>query len=137
MKEGANTVKVTATAADGTTTKAYTVTVTKSRCSGRVFSAELLADVENYLNITWDDETTDNKIRGFIAAAMAYLNEKGGSVLDYDADGLPRTLMMEYVRYARDEALDVFENNYMALILNMQNGRMVREYVESTKQTEA
>ena len=34
-------------------------------------------------------------------------------------------------------ALDVFENNYMALILNMQNGRMVREYVESTKQTEA
>ena len=99
--------------------------------------AKLLADVENYLNITWDDETTDNKIRGFIAAAMAYLNEKGGSVLDYDADGLPRTLMMEYVRYARDEALDVLENNYMALILNMQNGRMVREYVESTKQTEA
>ena len=29
-KEGANTVKVTVTAADGTTTKAYTVTVTKS-----------------------------------------------------------------------------------------------------------
>ncbi len=99
--------------------------------------AELLADVKNYLNITWDDEATDNKTRGFIAAAMAYLNEKGGSVLEYDADGLPRTLMMEFVRYARDEALDVFENNYMALILNMQNGRMVREYVESTKQTEA
>lgn len=99
--------------------------------------AELLADVKNHLNITWDDEATDNKIRGFIAAAMAYLNEKGGSVLEYDADGLPRTLMMEFVRYARDAALDVFENNYMALILNMQNGRMVREYVESTKQTEA
>ena len=46
-------------------------------------------------------------------------------------------MMMEFVRYARDEALDVFENNYMALILNMQNGRMVRAYVESTKQTEA
>ncbi len=45
-------------------------------------------------------------------------------------------MMMEFVRYARDEALDVFENNYMALILDMQNGRMVREYVESTKQTE-
>ena len=55
--------------------------------------AELLADVKNHLNITWDDEATDNKIRGFIAAAMAYLNEKGGSVLEYDADGLPSTLM--------------------------------------------
>ena len=73
--------------------------------------AELLADVKNQLNITWDDEATDNKICGFIAAAMAYLNEKGGSVLEYDADGLPRTLMMEYVRYARDEALDVKINH--------------------------
>ena len=98
--------------------------------------AELLADVKNQLNITWDDEATDNKICGFIAAAMAYLNEKGGSVLDYVAVGLPRTLMMDFVGYASDEALDVFENNYMALILDMQNGRMVREYVESTKQTE-
>ena len=51
--------------------------------------AELLADVKNHLNITWDDEATDNKIRGFIAAAMAYLNEKGGSVLDYDGTDFP------------------------------------------------
>lgn len=96
-------------------------------------SAELLADVKNHLNITWDDTATDNKIRGLIAAAAAYLNEKGGSVLDYAADGLPRILMMEFVRYARDEALDVFENNYMALILAMQNERAVMRYVESTE----
>ena len=29
--------------------------------------AGLLADVENYLNITWDDEATDQKIGGLIA----------------------------------------------------------------------
>ena len=32
---------------------------------------------------------------------------------------------MEYVRYARDSALDVFENNYQALILGMQQEVML------------
>jgi len=97
---------------------------------------ELLADVKNQLNITWDDDATDNKIRGLIASASIYLDGKGGAVLDYEADGLPRTLLMEYVRYARDEALDVFENNYTALILAMQNERAVIAYAESTQQAE-
>lgn len=96
-------------------------------------SAELLEDVKNHLNITWDDDATDSKIRGLIAAATAYLDEKGGTVLDYDADGLPRMLMMEFVRYARDEALDVFENNYMSMILSMQNEMAVMAYVEGAE----
>lgn len=89
---------------------------------------ELLADVKNYLNITWEDQVTDDKIRGLIASASAYLDGKGGGALDYEADGLPRTLLMEYVRYARDSALDVFENNYQALILGMQTERLVSSY---------
>lgn len=95
-------------------------------------SEQLLADVKNYLNITWEDLATDEKIRGLIASATVYLDSKGGGALDYDADGLPRTLMMEYVRYMRDEALDVFENNYTALILAMQNERLVAN-VESAE----
>lgn len=96
----------------------------------------LLNDVKNYLNITWEDKATDLKISGFIAAAAVYLDGKGGSALDYVADGLPRTLMMEYVRYARDDALDVFENNYIHMILAMQNERLVNAHVESSKQAE-
>lgn len=96
-------------------------------------SAELLADVKNHLNITWDDDATDNKIRGLIASATVYLDGKGGTALDYDADGLPRMLMMEFVRYARDEALDVFENNYMSMILSMQNEMAVMAYVEGAE----
>lgn len=98
--------------------------------------AELLEDVKNQLNITWDDTATDDKIRGLIASASVYLDGKGGAVLDYEVDGLPRTLMMEFVRYARDEALDVFENNYTSLILAMQHERAVTAYAESTQQTE-
>ena len=96
-------------------------------------SEQLLADVKNYLNITWSDTATDNKVRGLIASASVYLDSKGGGTLDYDSDGLPRTLLMEYVRYMRDEALDVFENNYTAMILAMQNERLVANGVESTE----
>ena len=88
----------------------------------------LLSDVKNYLNITWDDDATDAKVSGLIASGMVYLNAKYGEEADYTADGMPRTLLMEYVRYARDSALDVFENNFQALLLGMQNGRLVNVY---------
>lgn len=95
-------------------------------------SNALLSDVKNYLNITWDDEATDSKISSLIASGMVYLNLKYGEEADYTADGMPRTLLMEYVRYARDSALDVFENNYLALLMGMQNERLVAAYaVES------
>ena len=88
----------------------------------------LLADVKNYLNITWDDEATDAKVSGLIASGMVYLDLKYGEAADYTADGMPRTLLMEYVRYARDSALDVFENNYQAMLLSMRNERLVNDY---------
>ena len=90
--------------------------------------AELLSDVKNYLNITWDDEATDRKVSGLIASGMAYLDEKRGEAADYTQDGEPRTLLMEYARYGRDSALDVFENNYQNRILGMQNNRKVSAY---------
>jgi len=98
--------------------------------------AGLLEDVKNYLDITWDDEATDKKIGGLIASGMAYLDGKSGEAEDYTADGTPRMLLMEYVRYARDSALDVYENNYTNMILSMQNGRAVARYVESAEQVE-
>lgn len=97
----------------------------------------LLADVKCYLNITWDDESTDTKISGLVASGMVYINGKYGGEADYDADGLPRALLMEYVRYARDAALDVFENNYTSMILAMQHEKAVNDYVARTESTNA
>lgn len=96
----------------------------------------LLADVKAYLNITWDDEATDTKISGLIASGMVYLDGKYGGEANYTADGLPRTLLFEFVRYGRDAALDVFENNYTSLILAMQNERKVELYAASTEQAD-
>lgn len=93
--------------------------------------AAMLAAVKSYLQITWTDEETDDRLTLLIEAGEAYLDSKLGETGDYEAPGYPRTLLLEYVRYARDGALDVFENNYRAMILAMQHERMVSMYAET------
>lgn len=88
----------------------------------------LLDDVKNRLNITWQDDDTDRKILDLIDDGIAYLNDKQGRPGDYMRPGYPRSLLFEYVRYARDDALDVFENNYQHMILAMQNQGRVKAY---------
>lgn len=90
--------------------------------------AALLTAVKSYLQITWTDTDTDNRLTLLIQAAAAYLDSKLGEPGDYTVPGYPRTLLLEYVRYARDGASDVFENNYRAMILAMQHERMVIDY---------
>ena len=92
----------------------------------------LLNDAKTYLNITWSDPATDDRVRGLIAAGSQYLDGKAGEVCDYEQDGAARSLLFDYVRYARDEASDVFENNYRHLILSLQQGVEVKRYVAKT-----
>ena len=94
---------------------------------------QLLEDIKNYLNITWDDQATDRKISDLIKNGIAYLDLKRGAPANYAEAGLPRTLLFDYVRYARDEALDVYENNYLSLIVAMRNESLVKSYVASAE----
>lgn len=86
---------------------------------------QLLADVENYCNVTWQDDATDENYRNMIALVASYIDSKLRSPADYTADGLPRALLFDGVRYMRDSAFDVFENNYQSLILAAQHERLV------------
>ena len=98
--------------------------------------ALLLDDIKLYLDVTWEDNATDRKLTGLIADGIAYLDDKRGAPGDYESPGYPRQLLKEYVRYARDAALDVFENNYQSLLLAMQHARMVGAYgLESAGKT--
>lgn len=96
-----------------------------------MLQALLLPDIKNYLDITWSDDMTDAKIWGMAQSGIAYLNSKAGEPMEYTQPGFARSLLMDYVRYARDGALDIFETNYMSLILAMQNEVAVNRYAES------
>lgn len=98
--------------------------------------AELLNDVKGYLQITWADQATDDRIRGLIASGTQYLDAIGGEVMDYESDGDARTLLFEYVRYARDAALDVFETNFRSMLLGMQAEKRYERDVEEALQAD-
>lgn len=83
----------------------------------------LLPDVKNSLDITWEDEATDRKLAGFTQAGINYLDAKAGEELEYNRGSDAWALLLEFVRYARDGAMDVFENNYRHLILSLQHER--------------
>ena len=88
------------------------------------------------MDYTWQDGALDRKYQGFIRNGMAYVNGKYGGQADFETAGYPRTLLFEYVRYARDGALDVFENNYASMILAMQNDKAVSRHAENSLQTQ-
>ena len=51
--------------------------------------AGLLDDVKNQLDITWDDEATDKKYCGLIAAGANYLDGRLGTRADSDRMSAP------------------------------------------------
>lgn len=95
----------------------------------------LLAAVKNYLHITWTDTETDARITEIIREGQTYLDKKRGEPGDYTVPGYPRALLLDYARYARDEALDVFELNFRPQILAMQNERKVSAYAAAEEGT--
>lgn len=105
-----------------------------SEAADRTFSEALIANVKRSVDITWDDTATDQDVLDKMERGKAYIDDKLGEPADYESPGYPQTLLIEYVRYARDKALDVFENNYTSMILAMQNNRKVSliETVEIT-----
>jgi len=79
----------------------------------------LLDDVKDYLNITWQDEKTDKKITGYISRGKARLQQIAGAPLSFDEEGQPRALLLDYCRYANSQALEVFEKNFEAELLDL------------------
>ncbi|NFO31073.1 hypothetical protein FDB41_12405 [Clostridium botulinum] len=80
----------------------------------------LLEDVKDYLHISWKDKKTDKNITGMIRRGMAHLNKIAGVPnLDYTIDDLPKELLLDYVRYANSQALEVFETNFQSELLSL------------------
>lgn len=94
--------------------------------------AELLKDIKDYLNITWEDERTDKNITGMIKRGMTYLQKVAGvSSLDFTEGDSPRTLLFDYVRYANSQALEMFEVNFQSELLSLNLEYQTKEVIQS------
>ena len=97
----------------------------------------LFQEIKTYLDITWDDPATDQKLEGIISAGIHYLEGKAGEALDFENQPDALMLLKDYVRYGRDSALDVFENNYRHLILDLQHSRQIARRQEESNEKSA
>lgn len=94
----------------------------------------LLAAVRNYLDITWTDIAGDEKLSGIIARGMKYIDNIAGSEMDYVIEGKPRELLLDYCRYARSNALNELQRNYLHELLSLQISQEVAAYEARTSE---
>ena len=88
----------------------------------------LLQPVRNYLDITWLDADGDTKITGIIERGIKYIDKVAGATLDYSIEDKPRELLFDYFRYARSNALNEFQDNYLHELLSLQISEEVKAY---------
>lgn len=88
----------------------------------------LLEAVKNYLDITWEDPAGDEKLSGIIARGIKYVDGIAGAEMDYTVEDKPRELLFDYCRYARSNALDEFQKNYLHELLTLQLNQEVASY---------
>ena len=72
----------------------------------------MLEDLKAYLNIAFEDETTNTVLEGVLKRGQKVLDEYAGAPQDYEEEGLARQLLFDYCRYARSHAAEVFAVNF-------------------------
>ena len=91
-------------------------------------SVDLLEEVKDYIGISWQDDNTDRKTAGYIARGVSRLERISGIHLNFEEEGLPKSLLLDYCRYANSQALEVFERNFQDELLDLNLAAAVKEY---------
>lgn len=91
---------------------------------------ELLADIRNYLDITYNNPDLDAKLDQIIGRGMAYLDDLAGGKQDYSIESMPRALLFDYCRYAINNALEYFEHNFSSALIALRIGVQTHDYAK-------
>lgn len=90
--------------------------------------------VKNYLDITWSDEATDNKIMGIIVRAESTLSDYAGEKLDFtDEEATEAQLLLDCCRYIYNHALEDFKVNFRDELFMLRAGRQVSRLADAEK----
>lgn len=89
----------------------------------------LLDIVKNYMNLSWLDDATNNKLTIIIQNGIADLDGKSGKKNDYVVSGRAQSLLLIRTMYEWSNALDDFYTNYKKEIVAFINKAKVNAYV--------
>lgn len=89
---------------------------------------DLLEEVKNYLKITWESENA--YLQNIINRGKEYLKNKTGTELDFENEGQPKSLLLDYCRYYYNNAIEYFDENFKNQLLELQLKEAVNAYKE-------
>lgn len=90
----------------------------------------LIDELKDNLGIT--GATQDVALTAVINRGTAYLNDLAGVTLDFTAEGLSKSLLLDFCRYAYNNATEYFEENFAKEILRMQLQSAVTDYANES-----
>ena len=85
----------------------------------------MLGLLKNYLDITWEDEGTDEKLAGILERARGILSDYAGTALSFE-DRQEQQLLLDLCRYIWNHALEEFEENFRPQLLMLRAKYAVR-----------
>lgn len=92
---------------------------------------ELLTSIRLELSITWADTELDTRLKGLIKRGISYINDCAGAESDYIVEGQAKSLLFDYVRYARSGHLNDFWEDYKRELSALRSAMEVAAYVAS------
>lgn len=81
---------------------------------------KLFKDIKDSLDITWEDEQTNKKIKEYITDGIELLQNDVGSSINFSEDIEARKLLKTYCRYARNNSEEYFIDNNLSEILKLE-----------------
>lgn len=91
-----------------------------------------LETVKNYLDITWDDPSTNFKVQDMISRAESVLNEYAGRKIDFtDETTADAQLLLDCCLYMWNHAFEQFKINYAPELIMLRTERQAKEYADA------
>lgn len=84
----------------------------------------LLEELKNYLKITWESE--DSYLGTIISRGKEYLNNLTGTTINFEQEGLAKSLLLDFCRYYYNNAIEYFEDNFQKQIVRLQYKEAIR-----------
>jgi hypothetical protein len=88
----------------------------------------MLQELKDYLKITWNSE--DANLAVIINRGEEHLQGLTGTDLDFEKEGLHKSLLLDYCRYYYNNAIEYFEENFQKEILRLQ----LKEAIKAAKE---
>lgn len=73
---------------------------------------ELLVELKDYLNISYNDNQTDRMLLSALKRGIVIIDDYAGYAMNYSQEGAAKQLLFDYCRYVRSQATEMFEINY-------------------------